>query len=259
MVGLFAGVVAAFIFDSVSDRVRGVLQIERELRLPVLTHASSVSSDLSKSTNNQTVRRDLCRWFLPHLPSKAAEEIRSVAQLGGACRRYQEVCLWRAGTRKRAHFRYQLTWRSCWLKPAYEFFSWIPILISLRAHDEFGINNGPGLGEYLAGHLSTLTPIRPVERLENFFMVTGGHAPSSSSELLSSSLLRSVLMAWKEEFDYVVLIGTPLLATNAGVLLASSGRCHGAFGAKWSIANGGVEENLRSLLRVFAPEFMEWC
>jgi Mrp family chromosome partitioning ATPase len=51
--------------------------------------------------------------------------------------------------------------------------------------------------------------------------VTGGHAPANSFELLSSARLRSLLMIWKKEFDYVILIGTPLLVTNGGVLLAS--------------------------------------
>ncbi len=69
-------------------------------------------------------------------------------------------------------------------------------------------------------------------------MVTGGHAPSNSFELLSSSTMRFLLMIWKKEFDYVILIGTPILVTNVGVLLAS-----------WADATVLLAQNGQSRLR----------
>jgi capsular exopolysaccharide synthesis family protein len=219
MVGLFAGVVAALIFDSVSNRVRGIQQIERELRLPVLTHASSVFRSLE--VNEQ---QDGATGHVPMVlaapSSKAAEEIRSLRNSVILVDDVKSVLV-ASGHAEEGTLQISVNLAILLAQTGVRVLLVDTDLDKPQAHDEFGINNGPGLGEYLAGHLSTLTPIRPVERLENFFMVTGGHAPSNSSELLSSSLLRSVLMVWNEEFDYVVLIGTPLLATNAGVLLAS--------------------------------------
>ncbi len=56
--------------------------------------------------------------------------------------------------------------------------------------------------------------------------------------LLHSSTMRSLLIIWKKEFDYVILIGTPLLVTNVGVLLAG-----------WADATVLLAQNGQSRLR----------
>jgi Mrp family chromosome partitioning ATPase len=90
-----------------------------------------------------------------------------------------------------------------------------------RAQDEFGVDNGSGLGEYLAGESLEPKPIRPMPNLESLFMVTGGNTTSLSSDMLTSSTFHSLLLQWRRDFDYVVVIGSPLLVENAGMLLGS--------------------------------------
>ena len=220
IVGLFAGVVAALISDGASDRVRGAQQIERELGLPVIAHVSSVYKDLESSEQLGGLATRRVPMVLTAPSSKAAEEIRAL--------RNSVVLSDEAKT--------VLVTSGCPEDGALPVSVNLAVLLAYsgarvllvdthlhrpRAQDEFGVANGPGLGEYLAGHSPAPTPIRPVAHLGNLFMVTGGHAPSNSFELLSSSKLRSLLMSWKKEFDYVILVGTPLLVTNVGVLLAS--------------------------------------
>jgi Mrp family chromosome partitioning ATPase len=52
-------------------------------------------------------------------------------------------------------------------------------------------------------------------------MVTGGNASLPSCDLLTSATFHSLLLKWRAEFDYVVVIASPLLVANAGMLLAS--------------------------------------
>jgi Mrp family chromosome partitioning ATPase len=52
-------------------------------------------------------------------------------------------------------------------------------------------------------------------------MVTGGNVTSASCDLLTSPAFHSVLLKWRKDFDYVVVIGSPLLVENVGMLLAS--------------------------------------
>jgi Mrp family chromosome partitioning ATPase len=52
-------------------------------------------------------------------------------------------------------------------------------------------------------------------------MVTGGNATSASCDLLTSATFHSLLLKWRRDFDYVVVIGAPLLVENVGMLLAS--------------------------------------
>ena len=220
IVGLFAGVVAALILDGVSDRVRGAQHLERELGLPVLAHVSSVCKDLEIPELHGGLAKRRAPMVLTAPSSKAADEIRalrnSVVLAGQA-----KTLLVTSGSPEDGTLPVSVNLAVLLAHSGARVLLVDTDLHKPRAQDEFGIANGPGLGEYLAGHSPAPMPIRPVAHLDNLFMVTGGHGPSSSFELLSSGTMRSLLMTWKKEFDYVILIGTPLLVTNVGVLLAS--------------------------------------
>ncbi|WP_433966851.1 GNVR domain-containing protein [Tunturiibacter gelidiferens] len=220
IVGLFAGVVAALIFDGASDRVRGAQQIERELGLPVLAHVSSIFKDLEINEQHGGLATRRVPMVLTAPYSKAAEEIRALRNSVVLADEAKTVLV-TSGHAEEGALPVSVNLAVLLAHGGARVLLVDTDLDKPRAQDEFGVANGPGLGEYLAGHSPAPTPIRPVANLNNLFMVTGGHAPSNSFELLSSSMLRSLLMIWKKEFDYVILIGTPLLVTNVGVLLAS--------------------------------------
>jgi capsular exopolysaccharide synthesis family protein len=213
-------VVAALILDGVSDRVRGAQHLERELGLPVLAHVSSVCKDLEIPELHGGLAKRRAPMVLTAPSSKAADEIRalrnSVVLAGQA-----KTLLVTSGSPEDGTLPVSVNLAVLLAHSGARVLLVDTDLHKPRAQDEFGIANGPGLGEYLAGHSPAPMPIRPVAHLDNLFMVTGGHGPSSSFELLSSGTMRSLLMTWKKEFDYVILIGTPLLVTNVGVLLAS--------------------------------------
>jgi polysaccharide biosynthesis transport protein len=220
IVGLFSGAVAALVWDGVSDRVRGAQHIERELGLPVLAHVSSICKDLEIAEQHGGPGTRRAPMVLTAPSSKAADEIRalrnSVVLAGQA-----KTLLVTSGSPEEGALPVSVNLAVMLAHSGARVLLVDTDLHKPLAQDEFGIANGPGLGEYLAGYSPIPLPIRPVAHLENLFMVTGGHAPANSFELLSSARLRSLLMIWKKEFDYVILIGTPLLVTNVGVLLAS--------------------------------------
>jgi capsular exopolysaccharide synthesis family protein len=236
-VGLFAGGVAAFISDGASDRVRGAQQIERELGLPVLAHVSNVFKELEISQQDGGVATRRVPMVLTAPSSKAAGEIRALRNsvvLAGQAR----TVLVTSGSPEEGALPVSVNLAVLLAHSGARVLLVDTDLHKPRAQDEFGVPNGPGLGEYLAGQSPAPAPIRPVAHLENLFMVTGGHAPPNSFELLSSPTMRILLMSWKKEFDYVILIGTPLLVTNIGVLLAS-----------WADATVLLTQNGQSRLR----------
>jgi capsular exopolysaccharide synthesis family protein len=237
IVGLFAGGVAALVFDGASDRVRGAQHIERELGLPVLAHVSNFFKDLEMSEQPGGLAARRVPMVLAAPASKAAGEIRalrnSVVLAGQA-----KTVLVTSESPEDGTIPVSVNLAVLLAHSGARVLLVDTDLDKPRAQDEFGVANGPGLGEYLAGQSPAPAPIRPVAHLENLFMVTGGHAPSNSFELLSSSTMRFLLMIWKKEFDYVILIGTPLLVTNVGVLLAS-----------WADATVLLAQNGQSRLR----------
>jgi capsular exopolysaccharide synthesis family protein len=237
LVGLFAGGVAAFISDGASDRVRGAQQIERELGLPVLAHVSNVFKELEISQQDGGVATRRVPMVLTAPSSKAAGEIRALRNsvvLAGQAR----TVLVTSGSPEEGALPVSVNLAVLLAHSGARVLLVDTDLHKPRAQEEFGVPNGPGLGEYLAGQSPAPEPIRPVAHLENLFMVTGGHAPPNSFELLSSPTMRILLMSWKKEFDYVILIGTPLLVTNIGVLLAS-----------WADATVLLTQNGQSRLR----------
>jgi len=238
IVGLFAGVVAALGFDGASDRVRGAQHIERELGLPVLAHVSNMFKELEVSEQQYgglTAKR--VPMVLTAPSSQAAGEIRALRNSVVLASQAKTVLV-TSGRPEEGAVAVSVNLAVLLANSGARVLLVDTDLHNPVAQDEFGIVNGPGLGEYLAGHSPAPAPIRPVAHLENLFMVTGGHAPSNLFELLSSSTMRSLLITWKKEFDYVILNGTPLLVTNVGVLLAS-----------WADATVLLAQNGQSRLR----------
>jgi succinoglycan biosynthesis transport protein ExoP len=221
ILGLFAGVVAAVIFDGASDRVQGAQQIERELGLPVLAHIRGFFKEIDGIERHGEPWARRVPLVLGAPSSRAAEAIRALRNSvilsaetktvmvtsGHAGEGALQVAVNLAILLAHSGARRVLLVDTDLQKP--------------RAQGEFGVDNGPGLGEYLAGESLEPKPIRPVSHLESLFMVTGGNATSASCDLLTSATFHSLLLKWRRDFDYVVVIGAPLLVENVGMLLAS--------------------------------------
>jgi polysaccharide biosynthesis transport protein len=220
IIGLFAGVVSALVLEEASDRVRGPQQVERELGLPVLANIPGVFKEISAAKRHGEIEVRRVPEVLGTPSSRASEAIRAL----------RNAVILSAGT------------KTVMVASGHEGEGVLPISSNLaillahsgarvllldtdirrpRAQYEFGVENGPGLGEYLAGESLAPNPVHPVAHLDTLFMVTGGNASLPSCDLLTSATFHSLLLKWRAEFDYVVVIASPLLVANAGMLLAS--------------------------------------
>ena len=82
----------------------------------------------------------------------------------------------------------------------------------------FGFTSTEGLSDLLAGK-SEEPSFHTVERLPNLKVLLAGRMVSNPSELLGSEAMRHWLEKWREEFDMVVLDGTPVLPVTDSVVL----------------------------------------
>ena len=220
IIGLFAGVVSALVLEEASGRVRGPQQVERELGLPVLAYIPGVFKEINAAGRRGEIEVRRVPEVLGKPSSRASEAIRALRNaviLSGETKTVMvasgydgegglsiasnlAILLARSGARV-------LLLDTDIKRP--------------RAQYEFGVENGTGLGEYLAGESLEPRPVHPVAHLDTLLMVTGGDATLPSWDLLTSATFRSLLLKWRAEFDYVVVIASPLLVANAGMLLAS--------------------------------------
>lgn len=79
---------------------------------------------------------------------------------------------------------------------------------------------GPGLSAMISGQWSGAA-IPHYEGIANLDVLQAGQAPPNPSELLGSAAMRACLEKWREEYDFVVLDGPPVLPVTDGVLLSA--------------------------------------
>ena len=88
-------------------------------------------------------------------------------------------------------------------------------------HTQFGIENFAGLRDYLSSPSKPVTFHHPIPGMKTFSLLTAGFQESAHSEMMMSPRLRTSLEKWELEFEYVVLVCSPLLTFSDGLPLAS--------------------------------------
>ena len=92
-----------------------------------------------------------------------------------------------------------------------------------RLHTVFGVDNGAGLSNILAGR-SPPNVIRPVRELPNLYLLPVGAVPPNPTELLQTPAFSLLLQELVSKFEYV-LVDTPAaaLGSDARVIAALAG------------------------------------
>jgi len=214
ILGLFAGVVAAFISDAASDRVRGSSQIELELGMPVLAHLSGIFENRGERVRAQS------SYGLRASSSKTAEAVRTLRNSLILTPQAKSILITsirdgEGALQVAANLAIALSDSGA-----------RTLVVDTQLQNpagqrEFEIEDGPGLGDYLAGRSDELHPVQPLPLSENLFLVMAGDAGAAASDLLASNDFHSLLLTWRKEFSYVVILGPPLLTDSVGPLLAS--------------------------------------
>jgi protein-tyrosine kinase len=92
-----------------------------------------------------------------------------------------------------------------------------------RLHELFGMDNAKGLSNILSGRAKP-NVIRPVQELQNLYMLPVGTVPPNPVELIQSSRFAMLLQELVRKFDYV-LLDTPAAAhgSDARLIAARAG------------------------------------
>jgi capsular exopolysaccharide synthesis family protein len=78
----------------------------------------------------------------------------------------------------------------------------------------------PGLTNMLSGGCTPKEAIVSDPEAENLFVLTTGTVPPNPLEILSSKRFSDDLVKLRENFDYIVIDGTPLLPVSDSIVLA---------------------------------------
>lgn len=90
-----------------------------------------------------------------------------------------------------------------------------------RQYSILGLSSKPGLSNYLSGVEGDedLTKYIQVTEIDNLYFIPAGNVPPNPSELLITDQMTNLLKELKENFDIIVVDGTPCgLVTDAVIL-----------------------------------------
>jgi succinoglycan biosynthesis transport protein ExoP len=201
--GLFVGVVAAFLLDRMDDRIHRSSDLETYLDAPVLAFVPHVKGRDRERVSQLIVHLD------PRSPvAEAYRTIRaSVLSMGdrrdikvlgitspiqgeGKSMTSANIAAALGQTDKRV-----LVLSADIRKP--------------RIHEFFGASNDQGLSDVLEGQVSFS---EAVERTDgNIWVLAGGRFPAQPAELLQSPAMAELLAAVRKQFDFVVVDCPPVL------------------------------------------------
>jgi len=89
-------------------------------------------------------------------------------------------------------------------------------------HKTLNVTTHFGLSSLLAGQdgMDTLPGLVPIESVPALRVLFAGPVPPYPSELLGSAQMRTSLEAWREQFDFILLDGAPVLPVTDSVILS---------------------------------------
>lgn len=87
-------------------------------------------------------------------------------------------------------------------------------------HTRLNLTPGPGLSAMISGQWGSVA-IPHLEGAQNLDVLQAGQVPPNPSELLGSAAMRACFEKWRQEYDFVVLDGPPVLPVTDGVLLSA--------------------------------------
>jgi capsular exopolysaccharide synthesis family protein len=233
LIGLVAGIAAAFIFEASSDKLSRGDQIENATGYPifgVIPHSPpgiiALGDPLSDGSEAYRNVRNNLLLSSPDHPSRiilVASSTMSEDAESVACN--TAISLAQAGIRT------------------------LLIDSDLRSpnlHKIFGVANEKGLSDALReGGTPSIT--KPLMELPELSLLTAGGGAALSSDELASDRLPLLLQQLKTEFDYVVISGAPLLSSSDSMLLAKRADAV-LLVARHQVTRMGTLSRVRSLL-----------
>ncbi len=87
-------------------------------------------------------------------------------------------------------------------------------------HKLLKMDNGAGLADALAGQVEWQDAIRPTAA-ENLFLMSSGTLPPNPAELLGSKKMHEILQQLREQYEFIFVDSSPVMAVSDAVLLST--------------------------------------
>jgi succinoglycan biosynthesis transport protein ExoP len=222
IVGLFLGVGLAFFFEYLDNSVKTPEDVEQLVRLPFFGLVPELSHDRRGRVNREaSYPVELITFGHPKsMLSEAYRNIRTSILLSFSGRVPKNIAIsspnpmeGKTTTSINTAIALSQTGARVLIIEA--------DLRRPRIHRIFQQENGVGLSNFLSGNAELDSIIKSTE-IPNLSYIASGPLPPNPSELLGSSIFKSMIESLDEQFDHIVFDAPPILGFADSVILATS-------------------------------------
>jgi capsular exopolysaccharide synthesis family protein len=222
IVGLFLGVGLAFFFEYLDNSVKTPEDVEQLVRLPFFGLVPQISHERRRRMDREpSCPVELITFGHPKsMLSEAYRNIRTSILLSFSGRPPKRIAIsspnpaeGKTTTAINTAIALSQTGARVLLIEA--------DLRKPRIHRIFEQENGMGLSNFLSGNAELDSVIKKTE-IPNLYYILSGPLPPNPSELLGSSVFKSMIESLGERFDHIILDAPPILGFADSVILSTS-------------------------------------
>jgi capsular exopolysaccharide synthesis family protein len=218
---LLAGIVTAFLMESLDTGLRSIAEIESITELPslaIIPRARRTSADQAGTLT--TAQRNI--GILTQPKSQFAESFRSLrtSLLLSTAGHPPKIIVLTSATPSEGKTTAASNLAAILAQRDTRVLLIDGDLRRPNIHHRFGLNGKIGLTTVLTGATTLEGTVQSVPEIPNLDILPSGPVPPFPTEMLSSGAMEAILKRCGEIYDYVVIDSPPILSVTDGVILA---------------------------------------
>ena len=218
IMGLIVSMGVAFVIEYFDTSIKGIEDIEKALKLPVLASIPSIFAKGKKREEVEKIEERLVTHYQPRSPiSEAYRSLRTNLQFASVDGHIKSAVITSSAPREGK----TLTASNLAIIEAQAGLKTLLLDTDLRRpmiHNLFNLDKENGISRVLTGEIKLDEAIKKTE-IENLYIITSGPIPPNPSELLASNRMKEILKVVRQKFDFIVLDSPPMIAVTDPVVL----------------------------------------
>jgi capsular exopolysaccharide synthesis family protein len=211
--GFFLGLLLAFARDRVDGRLRGRVDLEEQLRAPVL-------ATVPRTRRNGRSAPTLVTMQHPHSPASEAYRALRTRMLVMAERRGMKTIMVASPNGEDGKTAIAANLAVSLSQVGKRVVLLSADLRKSNVHTYFGLDNERGLSNVLAGEMPPWEAVQEPPGLERLWVFGSGPTPAQPAELLQSDLMRELLAERRKVADFVIIEAPAALDASDCLALA---------------------------------------
>jgi capsular exopolysaccharide synthesis family protein len=239
LMGLAAGIGLAFLLERLDNTIKSPEEAERYMQLPNLAVVpdfailngknygygygsrlvNSVKAELPDTTPKHSEKQLLLDHHPLSLVTEAYRSLRSsllLSQAGGP----PQVMLLTSAARGEGKTTTLVNTAIVFAQMGIRVLIIDGDLRRPNAHRLLRMENGAGLADTLAGQIEWQDAIKPTT-VANLFLMSSGTLPPNPAELLGSEKMHEMLQQMREQYEFIFVDSSPVMAVSDAVLLST--------------------------------------